>query len=184
MSEDRGCMVVVVGPSGAGKDSVLRSARLYFANEPGIGFVRRVITRPCHPESEVHDSVDEPTFLTQLEAGRFAVHWRANNLYYGLPIETLQAVQSGSILIANGSRAAVADFIRVYPRVLTVQITANHDELLKRLTKRQRESQAQIEQRLARTATLPPLPGNVIEIDNSHKLETATAALIRCIEDL
>ena len=40
-----GIMIAVVGPSGAGKDSLLNLARTHYRNDPRIGFVRRVITR-------------------------------------------------------------------------------------------------------------------------------------------
>jgi ribose 1,5-bisphosphokinase PhnN len=39
-------VILVVGPSGAGKDTLLRAAREHFAAVPSLGFARRYITRP------------------------------------------------------------------------------------------------------------------------------------------
>ena len=49
-----GIMIVVVGPSGAGKDSLINLARMHYADDPRIGFVRRVITRPADGATEDH----------------------------------------------------------------------------------------------------------------------------------
>ncbi len=173
MESKFGCMVVVVGASGAGKDSIIDAAKVRYAANTRFGFVRRVITRASQPGSEEHDTLDEYTFKQWCDDGLFAVHWQANGLYYGLPLESLERVSKGTIMIANGSRAAVAQVIRVYPRVRIVHITARRDVLAKRLQNRKRETAAEIEQRLQRNAAMPAIPGEVFEIDNSGKLADA-----------
>ena len=58
-SGDRpGVFVAVVGPSGAGKDTLIDYARAHLAGEPDYEFVRRVITRPNDGSSEDHDTLD------------------------------------------------------------------------------------------------------------------------------
>ena len=49
-----GVMIAVVGPSGAGKDSLINLARLHYRDDLRIGFVQRVITRPADGATEDH----------------------------------------------------------------------------------------------------------------------------------
>ncbi len=57
-----GCFVAVVGPSGAGKDTIMDAARVALASDMRFHFVRRIITRPQMPGTEDHDSLDEAAF--------------------------------------------------------------------------------------------------------------------------
>jgi ribose 1,5-bisphosphokinase len=67
--------VLVVGPSGAGKDTVLAYARQHLAGYEHVVFPRRVITRPPGP-GEDYESVTEAEFATR----RFALSWAAHGL--------------------------------------------------------------------------------------------------------
>ena len=52
-------LVAIVGPSGAGKDTLIRGA---LAARPDLHLARRVITRPADTDSEDFDSVTEADF--------------------------------------------------------------------------------------------------------------------------
>ena len=71
---------------------------------------------------------------------------------YGIPREALERVHAGRILIANGSRGALAQFRQVFPKVVVVNITASPRVLAKRLVARGRESEADILEILQRQA--------------------------------
>jgi ribose 1,5-bisphosphokinase len=58
-----GAFVAVVGPSGAGKDTLIAHARSALAGEPQIDFVRRVITRPSDGQTEDHDTLADAEFI-------------------------------------------------------------------------------------------------------------------------
>ena len=47
----KGCFVAVVGPSGAGKDTIMDAARVALAGDTRFHFVRRIITRPQEPHA-------------------------------------------------------------------------------------------------------------------------------------
>jgi len=178
-----GRLIVVVGPSGAGKDSILKSAASYFHDNSCVDFVRRVITRECDPTTEVHDSVTTDQFIARQERGEFSVWWQANGLYYGLPVELHKKIKDGQLLIANGSRAAIPDIRSKFKLLTVVHITVADDVLANRLASRNRETAEQIEQRLQRNQTINTVYGDdVVTIDNSAAREKAIEEFIGLVE--
>ena len=149
-----GRLIVVVGPSGAGKDTLIDEARACLAEDADqtIDFdvVRRVITRPVEAGGEAHQAADMAEFAQMREDGRFCVAWEAHGLAYGIPRETCRAVAEGGIRLVNGSRHALAHFRAVFPHMETVLITASPAVLAERLAARGRETVAEIRARLAR----------------------------------
>ncbi|WP_432349340.1 phosphonate metabolism protein/1,5-bisphosphokinase (PRPP-forming) PhnN (plasmid) [Shinella yambaruensis] len=175
-----GTMVVVVGPSGAGKDSVMSYAARHFAGEPRLGFVRRVITRPPDAGGEAHEAVDAAGFRARAAVGAFAVSWDAHGLSYGIPCETFDRLSEGMTLVANGSRSALPAFAAAYGRLKIVQITARADILAARLAARGRESAEAIARRLDR-AVPEVAAADTVVIDNSGALEEAGDAFVRLL---
>lgn len=168
-----GAFVAVVGPSGAGKDSVISYARKRLANEDGVLFVRRVVTRPSDAAAEDHDTLDEAAFVEAEEAGAFALSWEAHGLRYGLPAEIDAAIARGRVAVANVSRAILPRLCRRYAMVAVVEIGAAPDVLANRLAARGRESAAAVSARLARSAPVDAPGAGVTSIDNSGPLAVA-----------
>jgi len=102
-----GTFFFVVGPSGAGKDTLIDGVRTALAGE-GYVFARRVITRPADSIGEDHEAETPAGFARRLAAGEFLLAWQAHGLDYGLPATLLGALAAGSHVVANGSRAMVA----------------------------------------------------------------------------
>ena len=151
----QGTIFVVVGPSGAGKDSVMDYARLQLAGDRKYRFVKRFITRPKEAGGEDHQAVDHAAFSELAAAGKLALHWQAHGLFYGIPSDTLDDVDAGRILIVNGSRAALPAFRDVYGDALRiVLVTAPKNVLAERLATRGRETAESILQRLERSGEL------------------------------
>jgi ribose 1,5-bisphosphokinase len=178
-----GLFVVVVGPSGVGKDSLIDFARHHFADRPDLRFVQRVITRPQDAAGEAHSAVTPETFLTLADAGAFAVSWHAHGLDYGIPADVNEDLKAGRVVIANGSRSALDKFRSAFPRLLVINVTARTDILAGRLAARGRETRTDIEARLARTAEALPGDLHVVTIDNSGALETAGRELVQLIQN-
>ncbi len=176
-----GTMVVVVGPSGAGKDSVMSYAARHFEGDPRLRFVRRVITRPADAGFEAHEPVDTVEFARRRAAGAFAVSWDAHGLCYGIPRDTLDLLDAGVTLVANGSRSALPAIVAAYPRLRVVTVTARPEILAARLAARGRESEEEILRRLQRAG--PDMVAAATVIDNSGPLDVAAAAFVALLTE-
>jgi ribose 1,5-bisphosphokinase len=173
-----GALVLVVGPSGAGKDSLMRLARDRLAGEADIVFARRVVTRPSGP-SEDHDTLSLEAFAAARSSGAFCLSWSANDLDYGLPSHLTEDLARGRTVVANGSRAAVPEARRRFPRVVCVLVTAPAEILAARLATRQRTEN--IDARLVRAATVElGSPADAV-IDNVGSPEDGAGRLVGII---
>lgn len=183
-ADTAGIMAVVVGPSGAGKDTLMNLAARHFAGRPDVHFVRRVITRDGDPGNEDHKSVSDADFDAMERAGAFAVSWEAHGLKYGIPADVMDELARGSLVIANGSRSVLHRFQTVFPRLKIINITARRDVLAERLIARGRESREDVMKRLERSALTVQGSYDVADIDNSGTLEEAERAIISVLEAL
>jgi ribose 1,5-bisphosphokinase len=143
-------LVLVVGPSGAGKDTLLEAARQALADDPRFRFVRRVITRSSDAGGEAHEAVTD----TQFAARAFALAWQAHGLRYGIPDDIATDLAAGRVVVANVSRGVIAEAAGRFP-VRVIEITAPPNVLAARLATRGRESAADVAARLSRTVALP-----------------------------
>lgn len=183
-SSAQGCLAVVVGPSGAGKDTLIAQAAAHFEGRDDVLFVRRVITRDAAAGGEEHDGVSDDEFEALEASGRFAVSWGAHGLRYGIPAETKQAVEEGRLVIANGSRSALPHFKTAFPQLVVLNVTARPEVLACRLAARGRETENEIRQRLARGSLEVKGDYHVVTIDNSDQLEVSAKAFIAALQRL
>lgn len=171
-------LVYVIGPSGAGKDSLLRWVSTGMPSDAGIAFARRTITRPARPDDEDHESLDEAAFARLRRAGAFALDWQANGLSYGIRSSELSTPRAVGVVVVNGSRAHVPVAAARYPALVAVHVTARLDTLKRRLALRGRETPEQIELRVSRSVSLQwPAGIRVVEIANDGDLAEAGGAL-------
>jgi len=168
-----GVFVAIVGPSGAGKDTVIGYARALFTDETRLEFVRRVITRPSDAASEDHDTLADAAFVEAEADGAFAISWGAHGLRYGLPADVDWSVANGHVAVANVSRAIIPTLRERYANLAVVEITASPQVLAERLAMRGRESRGEVLARLARSANVALSGPGVTSIDNSGPREAA-----------
>jgi ribose 1,5-bisphosphokinase len=171
-----GRLFAVVGPSGVGKDTLMRAAA---ARRPDLHFVRRVITRPETGGAEEFESVTPEDFAARLARGDFALHWQAHGFSYGIPQAVVGVLALGQDAVFNGSRAMLAEAQAAFPNLVVIHVTARPQVLAERLSARGREGGEEVANRLARSAM--PLPAGlarVIEIDNSGDLASGVQALL------
>ena len=176
-----GHMVVVVGPSGAGKDTLMAYAARHLAGRTDVVFVRRVITRDGDAGGEDHDAVSEAQFDRMAEDGGFAVSWEAHGLRYGIPSQVLQQIANGRLVIANGSRSALPRFKAPFPDMTVINVTARPEVLADRLEARGRETREEILRRLERRSLALDGDYDVVTIDNSGTLDDAGKVLVEAL---
>ncbi|HVI90397.1 MAG TPA: phosphonate metabolism protein/1,5-bisphosphokinase (PRPP-forming) PhnN [Dongiaceae bacterium] len=176
-----GRLIYVMGPSGAGKDSVINFARIH-GDPVRAAFAHRYITRPPAADAENHISLSEAEFETRKQVGWFALDWHSHGLRYGIGREIDLWLASGVAVVINGSRAYLAEAASRYPDLQPVLITAPAEIRLARLQSRQRESGGDIQARIDRQVDLANLSRPVCEIDNSHALAAAGARLLELLE--
>ena len=178
-----GTFVAVVGPSGAGKDSLIGFAREELAQDGRVTFVRRVVTRPADGGSEDHDSMAPADFARAETAGQFALSWAAHGLHYGLPIALDADIAAGRVVVANLSRGMIPALLARYPDALVVNVIAAREVIARRLTDRGRDTPDSIQSRLDRSVAAG-LPSSTVEIDNSGALDVAGAQFTRLLGDM
>ena len=156
-------LVLLAGPSGAGKDTLLAGAKAACAGDSGIVFPRRFVTRPADA-SEDHASLTEADFDAARREGGFAFWWDAHGNRYALPRSIDDDIRSGGTVLCNVSRGIVPNLRNRYARVLAVLITAPESALQARLSRRARESDGSLQERLARNELYGDFePDHVIE---------------------
>jgi ribose 1,5-bisphosphokinase len=173
-----GRLVLVVGPSGAGKDTLLAAARAACAGVDGIVFPRRVVTRQASA-FEDNDEISPEAFRQACGRGDFAVHWQAHGHGYGLPRGIDDDIGAGRTVVANVSRGVVDAMRRAYADVTVVLITAPPEILEQRLAARARRSDGQLADRLGRVVEGAAAPD--VTIVNVGSVEFHARELIAVI---
>jgi len=177
-----GQLIVVLGPSGSGKDTLISFARRELAGEADVLFVRRAITRPADAGSEDHVAMMDSEFDAAIDEGQFSLTWAANGLRYGLPRSIEAHLAEGKLAVVNGSRGAWAVIQQVFPSAVAVEVNVDPGILARRLQSRGRESATEIEARLARASALKSGFEADVVIDNSGAVETAGSALVEYLK--
>lgn len=188
-------LVYCMGPSGAGKDSLLdwlrahtaAAARSSAGSAAGGGadrlhWAQRTISRSAAPGAEAHESVSPAQFAALCEAQAFALHWHAHGLGYGVRHAQLAPLAAGRWVLLNGSRAHLAHALARYPGLLALHITASPQLLRARLLARGREAPAAVDARVQRAlAFRPPAGLAAIEVHNDGALADAGRQLLQAL---
>lgn len=178
-----GVLILVAGPSGAGKDTLLAGARAALKGK-GFVFPRRVITRPAAAGGEDHLAATPESFARQKERGDFALAWSAHGHDYGIPAAIRDDLAAGRHVVVNVSRTVIDAARRDFARVGIVVVTAPPDVLTGRLKERGRENAAHVEQRLARAGAHSVTGDDVINVVNDGTVEAGMARFIAALETL
>ena len=173
-----GRLILVVGPSGAGKDTLLGFAKAACAEDARIVFPRRVVTREASA-SEDNIALTPDEFREALARGDFAMHWEAHGHSYGLPRAIDDDIRAGRAVVVNVSRTVIAAARRAYANVVVIAITAPPEVLAERIQMRARSTDGNSEQRLGRTVdTAAP----DVTILNVGRPEDHARRLVRAIK--
>lgn len=147
-----GLFFLVVGPSGAGKDSLMDGARARLSDQQFV-FAKRIVTRPPGMVGEDYESCEPQRFAARKANGEFLATWQAHGYDYGLSNQLAIDQAHGKHIVANGSRAVVSEIAQTIPNLVVIHVTAPIELLAQRLAKRGRETEVEIRERLNRRIT-------------------------------
>jgi ribose 1,5-bisphosphokinase len=173
----------VMGPSGAGKDSLLNYVRQRQERAGRLMFAHRYITRPADAGGENHIALSHEEFEQREGNGCFALSWRRNGLAYALGLEVDVWLAQGLDVVVNGSRAALPLARQHFSVLQPLWITASPAVLAARLVARGRESAEAIERRLAEAAAFIP-PDDCLVLVNDGSLAQAGDTLLSLLDAL
>lgn len=176
-----GALVLVVGPSGAGKDTLIAAARRQFLAHRRIVFARRYITRDGGAGGESHIAISDVDFAALAGRGGFALHWQAHGLSYGIPVSIIADLDAGRTVVANVSRTVLPAARGRFERLVIAHVTAEPAVRAARLAGRGRESEAEILGRLGRAGVTDPYGDDVVTIDNGGTLDHAVGRFVEVI---
>lgn len=171
----------VVGPSGAGKDSLIEYCREQLNGRLPIIFTHRYITRPATTGSENHVSLSTEEFKLRIEHGLFALHWESHGLYYGIGIEINYWLEKGFSVVINGSRAYLPFALEKYPDLQPILIEADAEIIKSRLNNRGREDAKSIEERIAHNEEFSLSALQIHRIQNNGTIAAAASELLNTI---
>jgi ribose 1,5-bisphosphokinase len=173
-----GRLVLVVGGSGVGKDTLLSRARAVLSGDDRFVFPRRVITRPGDV-SEEHQADAE--FDALREAGALSLSWLAHGHRYGLLRSVEAEIAAGRIVVCNVSRTMILAARQKFALITVIGITAPLRVRSERIVHRGREGPEDVARRLARTVEDSPIEPSDITIDNSGAIDDAVTAFVSAL---
>ncbi len=177
-----GALVAIVGPSGAGKDTLIAHARAALSARAEFHFARRLVTRAANA-FEDHDTIDVAAFDAAAASGAYALCWRAHGLGYALGGDVSEAIRAGRVVICNLSRGALPEPRSRFQRMSVVEITAPSEVLAARLAARGRETPQSIAERLRRESVFSGLRADCVIVNDRRVAETG-AALVAHLESV
>jgi guanylate kinase len=175
----QGKLVILSGPSGVGKDSLIAAWR---AKNPRVERVVAYTSRPPRkgeqPGVDYH-FVEIPTFLVMAESGKF-LEWKiVHGNYYATPLEDMERMLAeGKIAILKVDVHGAIAALDKRPDALTVFIQPpSWPELERRIRERALDDPATIERRL-RAAQ------EEISFGDRYQHQIVNADLDRAVEEL
>lgn len=166
----------IIGPSGAGKDALINYLRKHFKPEDGIAFAHRYITRDANAGGENHVALSEKEFLHRQEAGLFSMDWQSHGNYYGIGLEIEGWLGRDINVVVNGSRSYLSEARNRFENLCPILVYVDSDVLRNRLLFRGRESDDEIEQRLAKAKQDESYfvsQNDILRVENNGSLEEA-----------
>ncbi|HKA79239.1 MAG TPA: phosphonate metabolism protein/1,5-bisphosphokinase (PRPP-forming) PhnN [Xanthobacteraceae bacterium] len=175
-----GRLVLVVGPSGAGKDTLIARARAACRDDASVVFPRRIVTRPPSIFEE-NEFMPVAAFEQAAARGAFAFWWGAHGHMYGIPLAVDFDIEAGRTVVCNVSRTVIGAVRRRYANVVIVLVTAPREVLGSRLAARGRASDGGVTDRLNRADVADGKFCADVTINNVGEPETGARKLLDAV---
>jgi len=151
LASRRGRLIVIAGPSGVGKGSVVKEL---LDRDPSLALSTSVTTRPpraAEREGEDYFFVSTDRFEQMLDAGEFLEWARVFDHYYGTPAKAVEEnlAAGREVLLEIDVQGAKQIRERVPDALMILLAPPSLDELRTRLRRRGTESEDKIERRMA-----------------------------------
>lgn len=153
----KGTFILVIGPSGSGKGTLLSHVREEFSDKPDLVFPVSCTTRAKRPgeeEGKTYYFVSREDFEARIERDEF-LEWAeySGNLYGTLKSEIVDPLEAGKVVVreveVQGARSILSLFERSMLRVVYIE-AGTWDEFERRIRKRAPISDAELEKRYTR----------------------------------
>jgi len=168
-----GKLVLVVGNSGSGKDSIMKGVKERYPSDLlSLYLTQRYITRP-YSDTEDNIAVTPEDFKIMSLQGEFVLEWHIYGLDYGVPIEIDEWLKKGHPVLVNVSRSIIKKARKIYQNIVVAFIDVPFEITLKRVKERARESGIRLEERILRARQNQDIPDADFIVDNSGDLEDA-----------
>ena len=177
-----GYLILVVGNSGSGKDTIIKEAIRRNQHLKLIAPKRYVTRTPSIDEENIF--LTEEEFQQKSIHHEFAIEWEIYGLKYALPIEMNDWLKNGYFVIINVSRNVVDYTKKKYQNCRVIFIDAPFEIILKRLIERGREENVVLEERIERAKQNQKFPQADFIVDNSGKLESSVNQFLGYLNSL
>jgi len=179
-------LIVLSGPSGVGKDSVIREMK---SRELPLHFVVTATTRPPREEEvEGRDYlfISKEHFAEMIDQGELLEYAVVYSDYKGIPkSQVRQALASGHDVIMRVDVQGAATVRRLCPQSLLIFLTTrNEEELETRLNARRTESPEELKLRIATARQEMQRLGefDYVVVNPDHRLNEAVANILAILE--
>lgn len=174
-----GRLVILSGPSGVGKDTVLLEWQK--VNNDLIRVVAATTRLPREGEVDGADYhfLSEEAFKSKAEAGGFLEHKQYGSSWYGTPLDQVEELTAqGKVAVLKIEVQGAAEVRSMMPDVLSIfLLPPSFEELEHRIRNRGTETEEQIQKRLARAKL------ELAEAD-AYTHRVINDDLKRCVEEL